>query len=138
MFLDALFRAGTGDAIEVGVELLKNKKIAQPYADLYYLQFGSAKHATLPSLTAAVVSEKLIPFAVILLQQVMLYIFHVYYLIIASQNIIIIRLGSRSYVCCSCMPSILWSSCASPSPTLGSCNLFSVPVDFDSSYMFLS
>lgn len=65
MFLDALFRAGTGDAIEVGVELLKNKKIPQPYADLYYLQFGYTKHVTLPALTAAVVSEKLIPFAVI-------------------------------------------------------------------------
>jgi len=57
MFLDALFRAGTGDAIEVAVELLKNKKITGPYADLYYLQFAYAKHVTLSALTAAVVSE---------------------------------------------------------------------------------
>ena len=57
MFLDALFRAGTGDAIEVGVELLKSKKITGPDADFYYLQFAYAKHVTLAALTAAVVSE---------------------------------------------------------------------------------
>jgi hypothetical protein len=57
MFLDALFRAGTGDAVEVAVELLKNKRITGPYADLYYLQFAYTKHVTLPALTAAVVSE---------------------------------------------------------------------------------
>jgi hypothetical protein len=57
MFLDALFRAGTGDAVEAAVELLKDKKITGPYADLYYLQFAYIKHVTLPALTAAVVSE---------------------------------------------------------------------------------
>jgi hypothetical protein len=57
MFLDALFRAGTGDAVEVAVELLKDKKITGPYADLYYIQFAYTKHVTLPALTAAVVSE---------------------------------------------------------------------------------
>jgi hypothetical protein len=57
LFLDALFRAGTGDAVEVAVELLKSKKITGPYADLYYSQFAYTKHVTLAALTAAVVSE---------------------------------------------------------------------------------
>lgn len=57
MFLDALFRAGTGDAIEVAVELLKSKKITGPNADLHYLQFAYTKHVTLAALKTAVVSE---------------------------------------------------------------------------------
>jgi hypothetical protein len=57
MFLDALFRAGTGDAVEVAVELLKSKKITGHNADFYYLQFAYTKHVTLAALTASVVSE---------------------------------------------------------------------------------
>ncbi|KAJ9587838.1 hypothetical protein L9F63_018710 [Diploptera punctata] len=54
MFLDALFRAGTGEAVEVAVELLKSNKITGPLAELYYLQFAYTKHVTKSALNAAV------------------------------------------------------------------------------------
>ena len=56
MFLDALFRAGTGESVEVAAELLKNNKITGKAAELYYLQFAYTKHVTKSALTAVVVS----------------------------------------------------------------------------------
>ncbi|PSN46736.1 Apolipophorin [Blattella germanica] len=54
MFLDALFRAGTGDAVEVAVELLKSNKITGPHAEFYYLQLAYTRHVTKAALLAAV------------------------------------------------------------------------------------
>lgn len=56
IFLDALLRAGTGEALEVGIALLKNKELDIIEQRLVYLGLSFVKHATLPSLNAAAVS----------------------------------------------------------------------------------
>ncbi|KAK4878786.1 hypothetical protein RN001_011292 [Aquatica leii] len=53
VFLDAVFRAGTGECVEVGIELLKNKELNPTEQKLVYLSLAFAKHATLESLQAA-------------------------------------------------------------------------------------
>lgn len=53
VFFDALFRAGTGDAVEVVVELLKNKEMSAIEQKLVYLSFSFIKHATKGSLISA-------------------------------------------------------------------------------------
>ncbi|CAH0549657.1 unnamed protein product [Brassicogethes aeneus] len=53
IFLDALLRAGTGDAIEVAVELLKNKEFNEWEQKKVYLGLSLVRHATLNSLNTA-------------------------------------------------------------------------------------
>lgn len=57
IFLDALFRAGTGEAIEVAIELLKNNQLSEIEKKLVYLGLGFVKHATKSSLSSAAVSR---------------------------------------------------------------------------------
>lgn len=57
IFLDALFRAGTGEAIEVAIELLKNNQLTQIEKQLVYLGLAFVNHATKSSLSAAAVSH---------------------------------------------------------------------------------
>lgn len=53
VFLDALFRAGTGEAIEVAIELLKNNQLNALEKQLVYLGLAFVNHATKSSLSAA-------------------------------------------------------------------------------------
>lgn len=53
IFLDALFRAGTGEAIEVAIELLKNNQLTNLEKQLVYLGLAFVNHATKSSLSAA-------------------------------------------------------------------------------------
>lgn len=57
VFLDALFRAGTGDSIEVTIQLLKNKPLTPVEQNLVYLGLSFARHVTPGSLKAATVSS---------------------------------------------------------------------------------
>lgn len=56
VYLDALFRAGTGDSVEVTIELLKNKQLSPLEQKLVYLGLAFVRHATPASLNAAAVS----------------------------------------------------------------------------------
>lgn len=56
VFLDALFRAGTGEAIEVAIDLLKNKELSPVEQKLVYLGLSFVKHATKSSLSSVAVS----------------------------------------------------------------------------------
>lgn len=56
VFLDALFRTGTGDSVEVVVELIMHKRLSEKEQKLAYLSFANAKHVTAPSLNAVAVS----------------------------------------------------------------------------------
>lgn len=58
IFLDALFRAGTGESIEVAIELLKSKQLSEIEQRIVYLGLGFVKHATKSSLLSAAVSNK--------------------------------------------------------------------------------
>ncbi|KAF5283201.1 hypothetical protein FQA39_LY17393 [Lamprigera yunnana] len=53
IFLDAVFRAGTGQCVEVAIELLKSKELDPIEQKLVYLSLAFVKHATLESLQAA-------------------------------------------------------------------------------------
>ncbi|XP_025837556.1 apolipophorins isoform X3 [Agrilus planipennis] len=53
VFLDALFRAGTGETIEVAIELLKNKELTPLEQKILYIRLAFVKHATPGSLNAA-------------------------------------------------------------------------------------
>lgn len=53
IFFEALYRAGTGDAIEVAVELLLNKEIQGDQQRMLYLSLAMVKHATSNSLSTA-------------------------------------------------------------------------------------
>ncbi|KAF5288699.1 hypothetical protein FQR65_LT11964 [Abscondita terminalis] len=53
VFLDAVFRAGTGECVEVAIELLKSKELTPVEQKLVYLSMAFVKHATLDSLLAA-------------------------------------------------------------------------------------
>lgn len=53
VFLDALFRAGTGEAIEVAIELLKNNQLTDLEKRLVYLGLAFVNHPTKTSLSAA-------------------------------------------------------------------------------------
>ncbi|CAL7938756.1 unnamed protein product [Xylocopa violacea] len=52
LFLDALFRAASGEAAEVGVELVKKKELSDVQALLFYASLGLVSHVNLPSVTA--------------------------------------------------------------------------------------
>ncbi|XP_017768375.1 PREDICTED: apolipophorins [Nicrophorus vespilloides] len=52
-FLDALFRAGTGECIEVAIELLKNKELSELEQKMVYLGMAFVRHATPNSMTSA-------------------------------------------------------------------------------------
>jgi hypothetical protein len=54
--LDALFHAGSGESLEVMVELIADKKVTGSKAKLWLLSFGMVKHATKASLKAVLVS----------------------------------------------------------------------------------
>lgn len=56
VFLDALLRAGTGEVVEVAIELLKNKELNVIEEKLVYLGLSFVKHATKASLSSAAVS----------------------------------------------------------------------------------
>ncbi|XP_076762006.1 retinoid- and fatty-acid binding glycoprotein apolipophorin [Xylocopa sonorina] len=51
LFLDALFRAASGEAAEVGVELVKKKELTDVQALLFYASLGLVSHVNLPSVT---------------------------------------------------------------------------------------
>ncbi|KAB0791517.1 hypothetical protein PPYR_03317 [Photinus pyralis] len=53
VFLDAVLRAGTGECIEVGIELLKSKELGVIEQKMVYLSLAFVKHATAESLSAA-------------------------------------------------------------------------------------
>lgn len=55
MFVDALLRAGTGDAVEAAVELVKKNDIKDLKAKTWYMSLAFVRHAT-PSSLAAVAS----------------------------------------------------------------------------------
>ncbi|XP_015429625.1 PREDICTED: apolipophorins [Dufourea novaeangliae] len=52
LLLDGLFRAGSGEAAEVGVELVKNKEISGVETILFYTSLALVRHVNLPSVTA--------------------------------------------------------------------------------------
>lgn len=56
VFLDALFRAGTGDTVEVTIQLLKSKPLSALEQKLVYLGLAFVRHATPEALKAAAVS----------------------------------------------------------------------------------
>lgn len=53
VFFDAVFRTGTGDAVETMIELLKNKELSQVEKNLVYLSLSFIRHATPASLQSA-------------------------------------------------------------------------------------
>ncbi|GLV37036.1 apolipophorin [Carabus blaptoides fortunei] len=53
VFFDALFRTGTGEAVEVVVQLLKNKELSEMEQKLVYLSLAFIRHATEGSLASA-------------------------------------------------------------------------------------
>ncbi|CAH0386450.1 unnamed protein product [Bemisia tabaci] len=63
IFLDALFRAGSSEAVEAGAELLKSKEISEANAKLWYLSFSFTKHASPAALksVASILDNKDIP-----------------------------------------------------------------------------
>nr|XP_033329599.1 apolipophorins [Megalopta genalis] len=52
LLLDGLFHAGTGEAAEVGVELIKNKEMTETQTLLFYTGLALIRHTTLPTVTA--------------------------------------------------------------------------------------
>nr|XP_034187967.1 apolipophorins [Osmia lignaria] len=52
LFLNTLFRAGSGEAAEVGVELVKNKEISGIDELFFYASLALVHHVNLPSVTA--------------------------------------------------------------------------------------
>ncbi|XP_012266095.2 apolipophorins [Athalia rosae] len=52
VFLDALFRTGTGDAAEAAVELVKKRELNQLETVIYYTSLVFVRHASLSSVTA--------------------------------------------------------------------------------------
>ncbi|XP_017879492.1 apolipophorins [Ceratina calcarata] len=52
LLLDALFRAGTGEATEVGVELIKKKELTGVSALMFYASLPLVRHVHLPSVSA--------------------------------------------------------------------------------------
>ncbi|KAK1130809.1 hypothetical protein K0M31_018919 [Melipona bicolor] len=52
LFLDGLFRARSGEAAEVGVELIKNKELSSVQTLLFYVSLTTIHHVNLPSLAA--------------------------------------------------------------------------------------
>lgn len=59
IFLDALFRSGTGDTVEVTIQLLKSKALTPVEQKLVYLGLSFVRHATPASLKAASVSSNI-------------------------------------------------------------------------------
>lgn len=57
VFFDALFRTGTGEAVEVVVQLLKSKELSEMEQKLVYLSLAFIRHATKGSLASAAVSS---------------------------------------------------------------------------------
>ena len=55
IFFDALFRAGTGEATEVSVELIKTGEVSGVQALVYYASLAFLQHVNLPAVTAATV-----------------------------------------------------------------------------------
>ena len=49
LFLDGLFRAGSGEAAEVGVDLIKNKELSSVQTLLFYAGLTAVRHVNLPS-----------------------------------------------------------------------------------------
>lgn len=56
MFIEALIRTGTGDAVSAGVELVKQKEIKDMTEKIWYMSLGFVRHATPQSLSAVAVS----------------------------------------------------------------------------------
>lgn len=52
VFLDGLFHAGNGDAIEVGAQLVKNKELTEVQTLFYYTSLALIRHAQLPTVQA--------------------------------------------------------------------------------------
>ncbi|XP_076681659.1 retinoid- and fatty-acid binding glycoprotein apolipophorin isoform X2 [Andrena cerasifolii] len=52
LLLDALFRAGSGEAAEVAVELINNKEVSGVQSLLFYASLALVRHVNLPSVTA--------------------------------------------------------------------------------------
>nr|CAD7199620.1 unnamed protein product [Timema douglasi] len=52
VFQDALLKAGTGDSVEVGVELIKSGEIKADYDKLWFISLSFVKQPTLASLSA--------------------------------------------------------------------------------------
>lgn len=55
VFLDALFRAGTGDAIEVSIDLLNSKELNILEQRLALISLATVRHATSNSIKATIV-----------------------------------------------------------------------------------
>jgi len=55
MFIDALIRTGTGDAVQAGVELIKQKEIKDMTEKIWYMNLGFVRHAN-PGALASVAS----------------------------------------------------------------------------------
>nr|XP_012148156.1 PREDICTED: apolipophorins [Megachile rotundata] len=53
LFLDTLFRTGSGEAVEVGVDLVKNKELSGLQELLFYASLALVRHMNLPAVTAA-------------------------------------------------------------------------------------
>lgn len=51
VFLDALFRTGSGEAAEVVVDLVKNKQLSPYETMVYYTSLAFVRHVNLPSVT---------------------------------------------------------------------------------------
>lgn len=52
IFLDALFRTGSGEAVEVVVDLIKSREITGVQALMFYASLGLVNHVNLPAVTA--------------------------------------------------------------------------------------
>lgn len=52
VFLDGLFHAGNGEAVEIGVKLLKNKELTDVQTLFFYTSLALIRHAQLPTVQA--------------------------------------------------------------------------------------
>lgn len=55
VFLDALFRAGTGETVEVSVDLVLNKELSPLEQRLALISLSTCRHATSSSIKSAMV-----------------------------------------------------------------------------------
>ncbi|GJQ78075.1 hypothetical protein Trydic_g2417 [Trypoxylus dichotomus] len=53
LFLDALFRAKTGDAIEVGIDIYKSNGLTKTESDIFFASLNFAEHVTEGALSAS-------------------------------------------------------------------------------------
>lgn len=56
MVVEALMRTGTGEAVEAGAKLIKQKEIKDLDEKFWYLSLGFVRHATPGALAAVAVS----------------------------------------------------------------------------------